>query len=56
MFGWLLVAGLIFYSCFTVWSTPYYSLQLEMTPDYDERTNITAYRAISQAVLNLFAS
>ncbi|HVU32941.1 MAG TPA: MFS transporter [Opitutaceae bacterium] len=56
LFAWLLGSGLVFYSCFTVWSTPYYSLQLEMTPDYDERTNITAYRAIFQAVLNLFAS
>ncbi len=45
MFGWLLVAGILLYSCFSVWAMPYYSLQLEMSPDYNERTNIGSYRA-----------
>ncbi len=53
MFGWLLVGGMIFYTCFSVWAMPYYSLQLEMTPDYNERTNITAYRAYAQQLLQL---
>ncbi|MBC2593815.1 MFS transporter [Ruficoccus amylovorans] len=52
-FVWLLVAGLLFYTCFTLWSMPYYSLQLEMTPDYDERTSITSYRAFPQKILLL---
>ena len=55
MFTWLLGAGILFYTCFTIWAMPYYSLQLEMTPDYDERTNITAYRAFAQQVLALIA-
>jgi GPH family glycoside/pentoside/hexuronide:cation symporter len=54
-FAWLLVSGIIFYTCFTVWSMPYYSLHLEMTPDYDERTNITAYRAVPQQILQVLA-
>jgi GPH family glycoside/pentoside/hexuronide:cation symporter len=53
--AWLLLSGILFYTCFALWAMPYYSLHLEMTPDYDERTNITAYRATSQMVLNLFA-
>ncbi len=54
-FLWLLLTGILFYSCFTIWSMPYYSLHLEMTPDYDERTNITAYRAFSQQIVSLLA-
>ena len=54
-FLWLLLMGIVFYTCFTIWSMPYYSLHLEMTPDYDERTNITAYRAIPQQILQLFS-
>ncbi|MDR0354076.1 MAG: MFS transporter [Opitutaceae bacterium] len=53
--AWLLGSGILFYTCFALWAMPYYSLHLEMTPDYDERTNITAYRAMSQMALNLLA-
>jgi GPH family glycoside/pentoside/hexuronide:cation symporter len=48
MFAWLLVGGFVFYTSFSIWAMPYYSLQLEMSPDYNERTNITAYRAYPQ--------
>jgi len=34
MFAWLLIGGLIFYTCFSIWAMPYYSLQLEMSPDF----------------------
>ncbi len=54
-FFWLLLSGIVFYSCYTVWAMPYYSLQLEMTPDYNERTNVTAYRAFVQQLINLAA-
>ncbi|SDT94824.1 glycoside/pentoside/hexuronide:cation symporter, GPH family [Verrucomicrobium sp. GAS474] len=53
MFAWLLLGGILFYSCFSIWAMPYYSLQLEMSPDYNERTNITAYRAYAQQFLQL---
>jgi GPH family glycoside/pentoside/hexuronide:cation symporter len=55
MFAWLLIGGIIFYSCFSLWAMPYYSLQLEMSPDYNERTNITAYRAYAQQFIGLAA-
>ncbi|MGE9293617.1 MAG: MFS transporter [Puniceicoccales bacterium] len=38
--------GIAFYTCFTVWSVPYYSLQMELTPSYDERTRLAAWVAI----------
>jgi glycoside/pentoside/hexuronide:cation symporter, GPH family len=53
--AWLLGSGMIFYVCFSLWAMPYYSLQLEMSPDYNERTNITAYRAFAQQILGLAA-
>jgi GPH family glycoside/pentoside/hexuronide:cation symporter len=53
--AWLLVGGIMLYTCFAVWAMPYYSLHLEMTSDYDERTNITAYRAIPQMILGLIS-
>ncbi|WP_043589239.1 MFS transporter [Geminisphaera colitermitum] len=53
MATWLGLGGIVFYSLYTLWAMPYYSLQLEMTPDYDERTNITSWRAISQKFMLL---
>ncbi|HEX4085771.1 MAG TPA: MFS transporter [Chthoniobacteraceae bacterium] len=53
--AWILISGMIFYACFSLWAMPYYSLQLEMTPDYNERTNVTAYRAFAQQIMNLLA-
>jgi GPH family glycoside/pentoside/hexuronide:cation symporter len=38
--------GVVFFTCFTVWSVPYYSLQMELTPSYDERTRLAAWVAI----------
>jgi GPH family glycoside/pentoside/hexuronide:cation symporter len=55
MFAWLLLGGFAFYTCFSIWAMPYYSLQLEMTPDYNERTNTTAYRAYAQQIAQLAA-
>ena len=55
MFTWLLIGGIAFYTCFSIWAMPYYSLQLEMSPDYNERTNITAYRAFAQQFMQLGA-
>jgi GPH family glycoside/pentoside/hexuronide:cation symporter len=53
---WLVVMGIIFYTCFSVWAMPYYSLQLEMSPDYNERTNITAYRSFAQQIFGVVGS
>lgn len=40
---WFIIASLIYYTCLTVSAVPGQSLVLEMTPDYDERTNVTAF-------------
>jgi GPH family glycoside/pentoside/hexuronide:cation symporter len=56
LFYWLLVSGLLFYSFFPIWAMPYYSLSMEMSPDYDERTNITSYRCYAQQFFGLFAA
>lgn len=42
----LLLAGIGFFTCFTVWSIPYYSLQMELTPNYDERTRLAAWVSV----------
>jgi glycoside/pentoside/hexuronide:cation symporter, GPH family len=55
MFAWILLSGIVFYTSFSIWAMPYYSLQLEMSPDYNERTNITAYRAYAQQFSQLAA-
>jgi GPH family glycoside/pentoside/hexuronide:cation symporter len=50
---YLVVVGCCFYTAFTVWSMPYYSLQLELTPDYDERTRLTAWMAFFSKLVSL---
>ncbi len=55
MTAWLIGCGMAFYTCFSIWAMPYYSLQLEMTPDYNERTSISAYRAFPQQICSAAA-
>jgi GPH family glycoside/pentoside/hexuronide:cation symporter len=43
LFGWLVAMGLLFYTCYTIYSVPLVSLSYEMTPDYHERTRVMAY-------------
>ncbi|MFC1590494.1 MFS transporter [Candidatus Omnitrophota bacterium] len=51
---WYMMLSTMFYipiiSAFTI---PYYSLSAEMTPDYEERTSIMAYRSAAQKVAEL---
>ncbi len=37
------VALLVFYTCYTIYSVPWYSLTYEMTPDTHERTRVASY-------------
>jgi len=53
MLAYLLVVGLIFFSCFSCWAMPYYGLQLEMTPNYDERTRLTAWMTFFSKISGL---
>lgn len=42
-FAYLLITGMAFYAASTCWCMPYYGLQLELTPNYHERTRLTAW-------------
>lgn len=50
----LTLLGLVFFTSFTVWSMPYYGLQMEMTPNYDERTRLTGWMTAVGKVTLLF--
>ncbi|WP_309383045.1 MFS transporter [Cerasicoccus frondis] len=52
-FYYLLGIGGLFFTSFTVWSMPYYGLQLELTPNYDERTRLTAWMSFFSKVMVL---
>jgi GPH family glycoside/pentoside/hexuronide:cation symporter len=43
---YLVIIGIVFFTCFSCWSMPYFGLQLELTPDYDERTRLTAWMTL----------
>jgi glycoside/pentoside/hexuronide:cation symporter, GPH family len=43
---YLAVVGMVFFTCFSVWAMPYYGLQMELTPNYDERTRLTAWMTL----------
>lgn len=45
MLGYLVVGLLVFYTCFSFYSVPLMSLTYEMTPDYQERTRVSAFGA-----------
>lgn len=42
----LTAIGLLFFTAYTIWAMPYYGLQLELTPSYDERTRLSAWGSI----------
>lgn len=53
MVVYLIVVGLVFYAGFSCWAMPYYGLQLELTPDYDERTRLTAWMTFFSKITGL---
>ncbi len=53
--AYLVIAGLVFYTAFSIWAMPYYSLGLEMTPDYDERTQVVAHRTFFSKFVGLIS-
>lgn len=52
---YLTVTGLLFFTCTTCWAMPYYSMQMELTPNYDERTRISAWLAFFSKFAGLLA-
>lgn len=55
-FIYLLIMGMIFFSGHTCWGMPYYGLQMELTPNYHERTRLTAWMTIFYKVVSLAVS
>jgi GPH family glycoside/pentoside/hexuronide:cation symporter len=53
IFWYMLGSNLIYIPIISSFTVPYYSLSNEMTPDYEERTSIMAYRSITQKVSEL---
>jgi GPH family glycoside/pentoside/hexuronide:cation symporter len=52
-FVYLLITGMAFYSAYTCWAMPYYGLQLELTPNYHERTRLTAWMTVFYKIVSL---
>lgn len=44
--AWLIVAGLVLYTCTTIFCVPYESFLLELTPDYRERTRVSSWKMV----------
>ena len=51
--GWFLLFGSILYLFNTFFNIPYQSLGMEMTPDYNERTSLAAYRSVIVKILSI---
>jgi len=49
----LVVIGLLLYTAFTLWVIPFEALIMEMTPNYDERTNIMSYLSFFGKIMSL---
>lgn len=50
---YITIIGLLLFTSSTCWAMPYYSLQMELTPNYDERTRISAWMAFVSKFSNL---
>jgi len=53
IFWYMLVSNLIYIPIISSFTVPYYSLSNEMTPDYEERTSLMAYRSMTQKIAEL---
>ena len=50
---WLVVALITYYTSYSLLSVPYEALGMELTPDYQERTNVYTFRTYVQKVFDL---
>jgi len=53
IFWYMILSNMIYIPIISAFTVPYYSLSNEMTPDYEERTSIMAYRSMAQKVSEL---
>lgn len=45
IFAYLLVVSILYYTAYTIFAVPWNAMGLALTPDYNERTRVMAYRA-----------
>ena len=53
VFWYMMASSMIYIPIISAFTIPYYSLSAEMTPDYEERTSVMAYRSAAQKVSEL---
>jgi GPH family glycoside/pentoside/hexuronide:cation symporter len=53
VFWYMLGSNMVYIPIISSFTVPYYSLSNEMTPDYEERTSIMAYRSMTQKISEL---
>ncbi len=51
---YFIITQILFFTFYTVFSIPFYSLTYEMTPDYNERTRVMAFTALFHKVGEFF--
>ena len=56
LFIYFLLMLIGYYTAYTIWSVPWNALGFEMTPDYNERTRVQAWRAAFATSAGLFIS
>jgi GPH family glycoside/pentoside/hexuronide:cation symporter len=54
--AYLLIMLIGYYTAYTIWSVPWNALGFEMSPDYNERTRVQAWRAAFATSAGLFIS
>lgn len=53
VFWYMIVSNMIYIPIISSFTVPYHSLSNEMTPDYEERTSIMAFKSIAQKISEL---
>lgn len=53
VFWYMILSNMIYIPIISSFTVPYHSLSNEMTPDYEERTSIMAYKSLTQKVSEL---
>ncbi|MDD5495885.1 MAG: MFS transporter [Candidatus Omnitrophica bacterium] len=53
VFWYMIFSTMVYIPIISAFTVPYYSLGAEMSPDYEERTSIMAYRSMAQKVSEL---
>ena len=53
IFAWFLGTAIVYYTCFSFFSVPYFSLAVEMTPDYHERTRVISVRTFMNKIVSI---